>query len=440
VRPRGPARGAPALLLLTAACSGAPASLAPPPAEPAHVADELLATLATRFGPIRREPSFEALRPRLLRGALTPSRLHQDPTVWTASRGAERTLVVAGAPDPGGYLMGLRPDAPLPSRAADYRASIDLVAHGPGEYEWRVKDELAVGGVRGQGLSDCLTDLFRAAEQQSEARVREEIQRALPRASAAFGRLFRLDTLRLEPPLESEPQAAGTLATVVTRVVPDGIRGAYPRFASYLEKRTLPMRARVETDAVDGARYWEVEAKDDLLKLRLRVHRGDLTPLSGPVRPLPERLRVKSAVWVKSGPFRAGFHDLLADVRLTREAGEKGFTASFTHPPDWDLPFFVQPFLGGPLGRPFQGEGSLLRYAIVDGSPTLLVREYRLAVKENWLVRWLGGMTGGLVNEFRAGAEAEADRFYQECLTALREDVRELAEVRVLQYEASERD
>jgi hypothetical protein len=43
-------------------------------------------------------------------------------------------------------------------------------------------------------------------------------------------------------------------------------------------------------------------------------------------------------------------------------------------------------------------------------------------IRESWIVRWLGGFAGKALDDLRV-AEAEADRFTLECLTAVREDL-----------------
>ena len=58
----------------------------------------------------------------------------------------------------------------------------------------------------------------------------------------------------------------------------------------------------------------------------------------------------------------------------------------------------------------------------------LLVRDYRLAVRESWIVRWLGSLAGTAMTEFWRGAEEEADRFSGQVLEALRMDVAALIE------------
>jgi hypothetical protein len=132
---------------------------------------------------------------------------------------------------------------------------------------------------------------------------------------------------------------------------------------------------------------------------------------------------------MRSGIFRVGARGLEAEVRLTRGPREKSFVASFRSEPDWELPFFIEPFLRAPLRRPFEGDGAVLGFGVRDsgGAQTLAVRDYRVAVRESWLIRWLGALTSDAVNEFQRGAEAEADRFYGQALAALRADALVLA-------------
>src|SRR6185295_2951917 len=134
----------------------------------------------------------------------------------------------------------------------------------------------------------------------------------------------------------------------------------------------------------------------------------------------------------KAGRFRMGVDGLEADLSLVREPREKGFVASFVRSPGWQLPFLVEPFLRGSLRFPFEGDGSFVAFSVRDqpGEPTRFVYEYRLPVRESWIIRWMGGLSAAAVDEFRRGAEAEADRYTGECLLALREDVRQLVQDR----------
>src|SRR5262249_24683527 len=132
-------------------------------------------------------------------------------------------------------------------------------------------------------------------------------------------------------------------------------------------------------------------------------------------------------VWVdvseKRGIFGVGFEGLQADVERLSGPAERAIAAHFTRAPSWGLPPLAEPLLRRPLRRPFEGSGALLRYAVREGSPTSLVREYRLVVQESCILRWLGGFMGGSVEEFRREAEAQADRFSGEVLWSLRDDL-----------------
>ena len=130
----------------------------------------------------------------------------------------------------------------------------------------------------------------------------------------------------------------------------------------------------------------------------------------------------------KTGFLRSGFHGLEAEVELTSRPDEKALAARFAKAPDWDLPFLVPLLLRSALQRPFQGGGALLSFGVEahGGGSTLLTRTYRVAVRENWIVRWLGSYAAGAVDTYRRGEE-EADRFNAEALLALRQDLMALA-------------
>lgn len=411
-----------ALLLVIASCREASLRLAPAPADAAPPVD-LVGALATRFGPMVREPSFDALRPRLARAALVPSRVFDDPGAWTRSQGEERTVEFRGRSEAGRYVMGVYADPPPRSEPGSYRATLRLRRLGDGRFGWRLREELAVGAVRGDDLAAALTVLFLAAERASEAEARYSIRQSLPRATSAFGRLLSLETLRFEA-----KEDGVTAVTIGIRLRPEGLRATAPLYAAYIAKYATPIRLKVRAGDAAGAVWWEVEMRDNLATLRYRVKNGDLAPLGASPGPVPDRLRLRTDYSTNAGRFRMGVEGLEADLLLVREPREKGFVASFVRPPDWQLPFLIEPFLRGSLRFPFEGDGSFLAFSVRDqpGEATRLVYEYRLPVRESWIIRWMGGLSAAAVDEFRRGAEAEADRYTGECLLALRDDVRSL--------------
>jgi hypothetical protein len=388
-------------------------------------AGSLVLAIAERFGPQDREPAFEALRPKLARAALVPSWVFDDPAAWTRREGAWRSVEFAGSPTDAGYRIGVRAEAPEPEAAGQYRGRIRLERVASGRFEWTVREELAVGSVRPSDLAAALDLLFRGAEASNEAKARAAIAAAFPRASAKLGQLVRIEALTLSP----DVHGAASLRLAL-RLAPDGLRPTAPRYAAFLDKYIAPIRARVAVADAAGATWWTLEGERNLWTLRLRVRGGSLVPLEGDAeRRAPERLVATMDYATRMGRFSVAAKGLVADVALTRTPVEKGFMAYFRKKPDWDLPFLVETFLGAPLGYPFEGPGSQAGWAAREmPGGTRIVRDYCVRVGENWILRWLGGMTNRALSDFRAGAEREADRYHGECLGAMREDLRALLE------------
>ncbi len=383
-------------------------------------ADDLAVALATRFGPIERGPAFDAVRPKLARAALVPSRVYDEADVWTSQEAEVRQLDLFGRRDGETYRLEMRPSAPPPVDAGDYRARLRLTRVEEGRYGWTMREELAVGAVRPTDLADALTGLLRSAEGVSAEEARAQAAQAFPRAAEALSRLFRLEVLDLTP------DGGATAIRLGLRVDPDRLKETAPRYAEFLGKWAAPIRVSAVASDASGATWWTLEAADMLWTVRLRVRDGSLVPLEGAAdRRLPDELRVAADYTTKAGIFTIGVEGLVVDVTLTRTSREKGYVARYRREPEWRLPFLIKPFLRGSLRYPFEGPGSWAGYAVRESTdgPTELVREFRFRVRESWIIRWLGGRGNEAVSDFRKGAEAEADRYAQECLFALRDDV-----------------
>jgi hypothetical protein len=383
----------------------------------------LLGSLAGRFGPIEPEPAFDALRPKLARGSLVPSRVFDDASPWTATGDGWRAVEFAGEAAGAAYRIGVRASVPQPRASGQYRGRLLLERLASGRYEWTVEEELAAGPLRPADLAAALAVLVRGLESAGAAEARAAIQGALPRATERLSHLFRIETLSL-----SRDAGGATAVQLAVRLTPSGLRPFAPRYAAFLEKYATPVRLRAAATDASGAGWWTAEASENLWSLALRVRDGRLVPLAGPAdRGVPARLSVSGDYATKMGRFGVGVRGLVVGVELTRAPREKGFVARFQQVPDWRLPFLVEPLLGAPLRYPFEGPGSEVGWAAREGPGGLLfVRSLRVRVGENWIVRWLGGMTSGAVSEFRRGAEGEADLYNRECLLALRDDVESL--------------
>ena len=408
-----------------AACGGTTLALGDTPGEAQHRAGELLGALALRFGPTAHDARFAALRSGLAQAAFIPSRVYDDQAAWTHVDGIARGVGFSGAAREGRYELSVEPEPPRPASPGEYRGLLELRRLQEGEFEWRMSEELAVGPVSGDDLDRALTLLLVLAEGLVDADPQTLVRRELPRTARALGRLASLDSLRLS-------REAGDITAVdfeASLALDQESATAFPSYARFLRKHALPLRMRAVAHDLQGAEWWQVSLEDGHLRARLRVQGGFLAPLQGRPRRLPRRLRVTLDLTTEVGPFRVGFGELSAYVELAHTPGRRTFAASFNDEPRWSLPFLVKPLLRSPLRRPFEGEGARFEGGILDGgSQTLLVREYRMAVKESWVVRWLGGLMGTAVSDFRRGAEQQADRFTAECLQALRADLLDLAE------------
>jgi hypothetical protein len=401
-------------------CRSAARELASGPAG-ADAPRVLVEALADRFGPIAREPGFDALRPKLARAALVPSWVFDDPTAWPARGDRWRAVELAGYAAGGAYRIGVREEAARPEAPGQYRSRVRLERVADGRFEWTVDEALAVGRVRPSDLAAAVDALFRAAGAASESSARAAIRESFPLAAAKVGLLLHIEALALRPDVQG-----ATSVRVSVRLTPAGIRSFAPRYAAFLEKYVRPIRTALVVADPEGVAWWTLEAADNLWTIRLRLRDGSLVPLDGPAdRRLPSHLRASGDYATRMGRFEVGAARLAAHVALTRTPAEKGLSARFLEEPDWRLPFLVSLLLRGPLRYPFEGPGSEVEWAAREapGNGTLLVGHYRARVQETWILRWLGGMTSNALSEFRRGAEEEADRFHRDCLLAVRDDL-----------------
>ena len=382
----------------------------------------LLETLATRFGPTERERAFEAVRPKLARAALIPSPLFDDASAWMTRGDTWRALDLTGYTSGGLYRLGMRAEAAAPALPGQYRGRMRLQRLAGGRFEWTASDALAIGEASPSDLGHA-SAAFLAWMQHANgdaAAARAALAKALPRATAQFGHLFRLEAVTLQPDADGS-----TAVRLSVRLTPAGLRGLAPRYATFVEQYVAPVRLSMIVADAGGVPWLGLEAADLLWTLRLRVRDGHLVPRQGPTdRRLPVRLRATADVATRLGRFGVGARRLIADLALTRTAGDVGLRATFVDEPDWQMPFLVETVLNSPLRYPFEAPGSEVAWSLRDVPGTnLLERRYRARVSESWILRWLSGMANDAVGSFRDGAEREADRYHRACLLALRDDL-----------------
>jgi hypothetical protein len=410
-----------ALLLTLGGCVQASRVLGDSAGEARHAVGELLGSLALRFGPRERDPTYATLRPRLVRAAFCPSRVHDDPSAWTEREGERRAVTFGGGTSGGHYRIGVVPRAGQPRRAASYRGVLHLDRLERDDYVWRLREELAVGPVTGERLDAALTELLLAAERAPEGDLGPSLRRELPRTTLALGQVATLEALRCR-------REGGAVALDLEgRLEPAVLARSRPRYARFLEKYVLPVELVVVARDDTGVEWWRVEHRDGHFGARLRTGGGSLAPLVGAPRRIPRTLVVTTDVVTRTGLFRVGVERLEARVETYVTSRARGFRARFRAQPRWVLPFLIRPLMQSSLRRPFEGDGASLEGAILeDGGPqTLLMREYQVAVHESWIVRWLGRFVGGAVSAFQGPAEQEADQLVAQVLLALRADLLE---------------
>jgi hypothetical protein len=406
-------------------CRPVPASLGETPEAARQHVNELATAVARRFGPATQDPALAALRPKLERAVLVPSRVFDDASAWTSHEGERRAVAFEGGTETGRYRLAVSRGLRELTHPGDYRGRLELERLSDGEYTWRLLEELDAGTVSGAALAraaHALLESVAGGPHDARALVRD----ALPRASAALGRLVSLDQLEFGPP------AAGVVRVRLLASLHPGwlARGRFARYAAFLEKHALPVVFSLAIEGEGGARFWELDWRDGVLRLDLAVRDGFLVPLTGPLGRIPDRLHARVELTTKAGLFRSGFRDLVADVRLERDLARPGFAARFPREPDWQLPFLIEPLLRASLRRPFESEGARLAYALEarPGGRVRLARHAALSVRESWILRWFGSIVGGAASDYRRTAEAEAELFSYELLEALREDLGALLE------------
>jgi hypothetical protein len=395
-------------------------ALGPAPETAAIRADELLSTLGARFGPRVRNSRFDAAREQLARAVLVPSRIYGKPLEGMRVEGETRTTAFVGRRTAAGYLLVVSPDAPTPRTPPHYAGTVRLRRIAESDYEWMVRDELAVAGPSVADIEAGLGAMVTAAPAAARDGV-PALAAAFPRTARALRGLVAVEALSAEP----HPSGSTTIGAVL-RIRPEAIQADYPAYAGYLRRHIAPLRYRLRVVDGAGLPWCEVEFHEMRFSLKLAAAGQSLAPLGGPPRPLPAALRLQGEILTRSGLFTAGLKGLDGDVSWTRADHRLAAAIRFPRQPDWQLPLLVEPLIASSLRRPFEGEGALASLSAEDDplGGTLWVRELGLVVRESWIIRWLGGIVGGAAGDFVGDVERDSERLNGDVIEALRQDLR----------------
>ncbi|MGH7620464.1 MAG: hypothetical protein ACREPM_24875 [Gemmatimonadaceae bacterium] len=413
-------------LLLVGACADSLRAFGPNPATAEAHADQLFEAFATRFSPSELTPKYAAARVRLAQTALTPSRIFNDTLVWESRPSpSERVLFVSGEAEGGGkYRLESRPALTPPVRPGDTRHVITLEQLDPNVYRWDTRVDLAIGGVTAEEMSELFTTLFVAADGRTDAELRGDYRAAFPRAAAAFGHGFSIDSLTVSP------GAQGTTSVSLVGVFrPELMRGTYPALAQYVDKYLGPAKYHFLLTDRTGAALFDVAGANRSIAVKWRVHQGKLTSLFGPPRPWPDTLVLTSDVTLKVKVFTVGFQGLVSDFIVSNAGHDRGWIVVSQREPKWVLPFITERLIRSPLRRPFEGAGTTLRFEVHDsaGTQTVLSRRARLDVQESSIMRFIGSLAGHALGDLDVRVEGEEDRFLRDGFAALQGDLGVLA-------------
>jgi hypothetical protein len=384
--------------------------------------DQLFGALVERHAAIVRNPKYEYARLELAKHALLPSHVFKDSAAWTASSGAVRLMEIQGAFQNGRYTLSAHTGVPAPRNPADGRHVITLSKLSDGEYRWDTAVDFAVGSIRPTDAAAVLSRLVASAEGKTESEARAELVSWAPRTSAALAQAFSLDSL-----VPTKLADGSTAVTIVIGVRSDRLRQRYPAFGDYLRKYVDPARYRVVATDAEGTSFFEARAVDKLLTIRLRTLRGELVPLAGPAKPMPDTLELLVDFNTRMKHFGVGFRGLRAElVHLRKSEMENGWVVTARREPDWELPLFTARLIRAPLRRPFAGEGSLFRIGVRgDGAhQTVMFRQIRLFVQESAILRFLNALSGAAFSEFADRVDEEQNAWLREVFGAMRDDAR----------------
>ncbi|MEO8576610.1 MAG: hypothetical protein ABI556_07920 [Gemmatimonadales bacterium] len=387
-------------------------------------AEGLFGGIAQRFTNVQRNPKFAVARGKLGKNALTPSVIYNDTSVWTqmSSDGA-RTVTVEGEFGNNRYLFTAKPTTTLANEPGDSRHTMILKKVKDGEFEWYTNVEIAAGAISANDIANVIAGLMKSAERRTPAAIRADYRESFPRTTAALGRLFVLDTLKVL----TDADGASTI-TLGIRLDPAKLKPTMPAFAAYLDKYSTESRYKSVVMDKRGTPWIELAGANNFMTLKLRSINGRFAPLSGPIRPIPDDLVLQSEFSTKILLFHVGFSKMIGDMNVIHGDRERGWFIRYTKEPDWKLPPTVGFLIKTPLRRPFQGNGIMFRLALQDspGRQSIIGRRTSATVQESAILRFFNRLSGTAMGDFVGKAETEENRFSADAFNAMRLDARAL--------------
>ena len=351
-----------------------------------------------------------------------PSKVFADTAAWTRSARDVRLLETHGGWADGKYSLVSRIDVPAPLKPADGRHAITLSRLSDNEFRWETAVDFAIGSIRPMDVAAVLTGLIASAEGKTEREARANLAAAAPRTSGALGQLFSLDSLR-----PTRLDDGSTAVTLVIGFHSDRLRRRFPAFGDYVRRYVDPLRYRVVVTDQGGTPFLEAVGGDRRVTVRLRACSGELVPLSGTPRPMPDTLAMLVDFKAQVKRLGVGFRGLRMQlVHVRHDTSENSWAVTAHQEPEWEFPLAMARLIRAPLRRPFAGEGSLFRIGVRgDGTgQTVIVRQIRLFVQESAILRFLNSLSGAAFSEFEDRVDREENTGLREVFAGMRADAR----------------
>jgi hypothetical protein len=391
------------------------------PSDRATKVEEVSDAIAARFTNPERSGRFEAARRRLVSGALHPSRVYSDTSLWSVSpNSATHALWAHGSLTPAGYRFDVAERGVL-ADLGDTRHVITLRKLSDGEYQWTTGVDFAVGSITARDAAAMTDRLLMAGVDHDAAALRAGTRAALPRTSAVMAKLFRIDSFSLKPgPLGT------TTVNLDVSIHTETLRQTAPHFAEYLAKYVEGSKYRFLVTDKSGAPYFQATGGDRRLSIVYRVRSDGLVSTLGPPRPMPDSLRLVSDLTMRVKMFDVGWKNLTTDFIISRGERSRSWLFVARTEPDWDLPLVTARLIRSSLRRPFEGAGSTFEIAVIDsaGGQTILARRARLDVKESAIMRFLSSLVARIFDDLDVAVEQEEAAFVRELMGAFQQDAR----------------
>lgn len=409
-----------------AACRPGWDALGTPPTQAQANGVALADALYKRYVNVERAPFYAAARAKIGKRALSPSAVFDDTSAWTSRPDAKTRLLLAegAAGADGHYRFTPRANAAYPDRLADSRHLTQLVKLArDGEYEWRTSVDFAIGSMTPNDWGSGFRGALQGAEHRSDGDLRADLHSTLPRTTAALGRMFLLDTLH------ARDLGDGTTAlTIVMHLQPDRMKAEFPLYSKFIAKYLGSASYHMVLRDARGARWLDMRSADRRTTITVRTRDGGLLPMEGAPRAMPDTLRLTLDASTKFSIFTIGFRGMEGSLAFVRAPTDRAWVMRFDKAPEWQLPLGAAAMLRSPLRRPFEQGGitGRISYRTGAGGQTWISRDFKVAVQESAVTRFLGGFSGSAFSEFDGPAEREENRFNAELFQGMRDDLRAL--------------